>query len=90
MGSDPQDEKAALLPELQELAKHYAATDARPESLITADLGHTGWDYIEFIEHVERKFEVDLTGVSPKSARGEARECTIDELADMIIQQWHA
>ena len=80
-------ERAAITSRLLELASHYSGRVAESASLLTADLGLQRWDYIEFIERVEKEFGADLTVVSPREVKAVAQECSIDQLATIILER---
>jgi len=85
MGCQPNDVLAQLLA----LASRYAGRQAQPDSRIYGDLDINGSDFLEFVQEVERQFNVDLDWVSPRQPGGEAQDTTLGALASDVLRQRH-
>ena len=79
-------DRPTVVRELLDLAAHYGARHAQPESQVYADLGINGSDFIEFVEEVERRYGVDLSWVSSRDPRAEAQDPTINALAEDVLR----
>jgi hypothetical protein len=80
-------DEEGLLNELLELAAKYGARHPQPESRIYTDLDINGGDFIEFVEDVERRYDVDLSWVSPHDHLAEAQDPTIRALTQDVMRQ---
>jgi hypothetical protein len=85
MDSQPNDVLAQLLA----LASRYAGRKAQSDSLIYGDLDINGSDFVEFVQEVERQFNVDLDWVSPRQSGVAAQDTTIGALANDVLRQRH-
>jgi hypothetical protein len=69
-------------------AKKFSGNpNPRPNDFLYQDLGLSGTDFIEFIEHIEQSHNVLLDEISPSDSRVEAKDVTISELTYMIMNK---
>ena len=80
-------DRSTILSELQGLATYYSGRQAYPESRLYADLDINGGDFLEFVVEVERRYEVDLSWVSPRDPRAEPHDPSLLSLADDVVRQ---
>ena len=80
------DDEPSVLKQLLALGTRFSGRPALPTSQVYADLGINGSDFIEFVEEVERLYEVDLSWVSPRDPRAEAQDPTIQALAEYVMR----
>jgi hypothetical protein len=78
---------ASPLPELLEIARQFSARSPKSTDLVAADLGIIRGDWVDFFDHLESEFAVDLDCVSPKGRKGEARDISLEELALIMAEQ---
>ena len=82
------EERRAVLDQLVVIASRYSGRAAQPNSRIYGDLDINGGDFIQFVEEVERRYDVDLSWVSPPRGSGaSAEDATVEAIASNIIQQ---
>ncbi len=81
------EQPSSILSDLTALATRFAGRKALAEDRIFADLDINGGDFIEFVEEVEHRYEVDLSWISPLHEGAEARDPTLMTLAAAVQRQ---
>jgi hypothetical protein len=76
-----------ILSELMSLAGYYSAREAKPDNRLYADLDINGSDFIEFVQDIERRYDVDLGWVSPRDLSASAYDPTIKEISENVRAQ---
>ncbi len=82
--------RPAIFARVERAARKFSGIERiQGDSRIYADLGLGGWDFIEFIEELERDYEISLEQLSPHG-KGLAIDVTVNELVDTISRQLDA
>ncbi|HKT14653.1 MAG TPA: hypothetical protein VJR87_04525 [Allosphingosinicella sp.] len=66
------------------VATDFAARAAKPSDRIYADLNINGYDVIDFVETLEKRYGVDLDWVSPHDANAQFYDASLLEIAEYI------
>ena len=76
-----------VLANLLDLATQFSGRDVLPTSLIYQDLDINGSDFIEFVEEIERTYDLDLSWISPCDPRASAQDVTVEAIAFYVVKQ---
>jgi 3'-phosphoadenosine 5'-phosphosulfate sulfotransferase (PAPS reductase)/FAD synthetase len=77
-------ERAEVQRKVVEAVYKFSAKRLNSIDTLLKDTGINGYDSIEFVEHLEDEFKIDLEEISPYEAGAVAPALTVDQLIDLI------